>query len=89
MAEIASTTNEALLLDYALKNAKNDDERLLYLGSALEQLRGTFFRQAMFARVRAEDARARGQGRAALGRGALEDLRRYPAPLPRRRPRAW
>ena len=47
-AEIASTTNEALLLDYALKTAKNDDERLLYLGSALEQLRGTFFRQAMF-----------------------------------------
>jgi oligoendopeptidase F len=48
IAEIASTTNEALLLDYALKNAKTDDERLLYLGSALEQLRGTFFRQAMF-----------------------------------------
>ena len=47
-AEIASTTNEALLLDYALKTAKNEDERLLYLGSALEQLRGTFFRQAMF-----------------------------------------
>ena len=47
-AEIASTTNEALLLDYALKTAKDDDERLLYLGSALEQLRGTFFRQAMF-----------------------------------------
>ncbi len=48
VAEIASTTNEALLLDYALKTAKTDDERLLYLGSALEQLRGTFFRQAMF-----------------------------------------
>ena len=48
VAEIASTTNEALLLDYALKTAKNDDERLLYLGSALENLRGTFFRQAMF-----------------------------------------
>jgi len=49
VAEIASTFNEALLLEYALKNAKNDDERLLYLGSALENLRGTFFRQAMFA----------------------------------------
>jgi oligoendopeptidase F len=48
IAEIASTTNEALLLDYALKSSKTDDERLLYLGSALEQLRGTFFRQAMF-----------------------------------------
>ena len=49
VAEIASTFNEALLLEHALKNAKSDDERLLYLGSALENLRGTFFRQAMFA----------------------------------------
>jgi oligoendopeptidase F len=48
VAEIASTLNEALLLDYVLKTAKSDDERLLYLGSALEELRGTFFRQAMF-----------------------------------------
>ena len=49
IAEIASTFNEALLLQHVLAVAKNDDERLLYLGSALENLRGTFFRQAMFA----------------------------------------
>ncbi|MBC7404899.1 MAG: oligoendopeptidase F, partial [Cytophaga sp.] len=48
-AEIASTTNEVFLLDHMLTIAKTDDERLLYLGSALENLRGTFFRQAMFA----------------------------------------
>jgi oligoendopeptidase F len=48
-AEIASTFNEALLQDRMLKSAKTDDERLFYLGSALEGLRGTFFRQAMFA----------------------------------------
>lgn len=48
-AEIASTLNEALLLDYMLKVAKSDDEKLYYLGSALEGLRGTFFRQTMFA----------------------------------------
>ena len=48
-AEIASTVNEQLLLQHVLKRAKNDDERLLYLGSALEGLRATFFRQAMFA----------------------------------------
>ncbi len=48
-AEIASTLNEALLLEHMLKVAANDDERLYYLGSALEGLRGTFFRQAMFA----------------------------------------
>lgn len=49
VAEIASTLNEELLLDRMLKVAKNDDERLFYLGSALENLRGTYFRQVMFA----------------------------------------
>ena len=49
VAEIASTLNEALLLEHALKTAKSDDERLLVLGTALEGLRATFFRQAMFA----------------------------------------
>ncbi len=49
IAEIASTFDEALLLKHVLEVAKTDDERLLYLGSALETLRGTFFRQAMFA----------------------------------------
>ena len=53
-AEIASTLNEALLLEHALKTARSDDERLLYLGSALENLRGTFFRQAMFAEFERE-----------------------------------
>lgn len=48
-AEIASTCAEALLLDHMLKNAKTDDEKLFYLGSALEGLRGTYFRQAQFA----------------------------------------
>jgi len=49
VAEIASTFNEELLLQHVLKTAKSDDERLYYLGTALEQLRTTFFRQAMFA----------------------------------------
>jgi oligoendopeptidase F len=49
IAEIASTFNEELLLDHMLATATSDDERLLYLGSALEGLRGTFYRQAMFA----------------------------------------
>jgi oligoendopeptidase F len=48
-AEIASTLNEALLLDYMLKNARSDDEKLFYLGSALENLRGTYYRQAQLA----------------------------------------
>jgi oligoendopeptidase F len=53
-AEIASTFNEAMLLDHVLKSARNDDERMLYLGSELEKLRGTFFRQTMFAEFERE-----------------------------------
>jgi oligoendopeptidase F len=49
VAEIASTFNEQLLLQRVLEEAKSDDERLYYLGFALEDLRGAFFRQAMFA----------------------------------------
>ncbi|MGB0370762.1 MAG: oligoendopeptidase F [Opitutales bacterium] len=49
IAEIAAIVNELMLQDYSLENAKDDQERLFYLGTALEQLRGTFFRQTMFA----------------------------------------
>ncbi|MDQ6619807.1 MAG: oligoendopeptidase F [Pseudomonadota bacterium] len=81
IAEIASTLNEALLLDHMLKIAKDDDERLLYLGSALEQLRATFFRQAMFAEFE-RDAHARVERGETLSGSSLsrmygELLRRY------------
>ena len=48
-AEIASTTNEVLLQEYMLGQEITDEERLFYLGTALEAVRGTFFRQVMFA----------------------------------------
>jgi oligoendopeptidase F len=48
-AETASITNEMLLNDYLVAGAKNDDERLYYLGQALELIRVDFFRQSMFA----------------------------------------
>jgi len=49
VAEVASTLNEALLLHRMLEESNSPAERLFYLGHALEQLRGTFFRQSMFA----------------------------------------
>ena len=49
IAEIPSTSLELILQDYMVKRAASDDERLFYLGSALEGMRGTFFRQTMFA----------------------------------------
>ena len=48
-AEMASTINEILLQEYMIAGAESDEERLFYLGGALEQIRGTLFRQTMFA----------------------------------------
>lgn len=49
IAEIPSTSLELILQDYMSKNAETIDEKLFYLGHALEGMRGTFFRQTMFA----------------------------------------
>lgn len=46
--EIAAIAKEILLQEYMLEEAASEDERLFYLGYALEQMRGTFFRQVMF-----------------------------------------
>jgi len=48
-AELASTTNEVLLQEYMLAKDLPDEERLYYIDRALEGIRGTFFRQTMFA----------------------------------------
>jgi oligoendopeptidase F len=69
IAEIASTLNEALLLDHMLKIAGSDDDRLFYLGSALENLRTTYFRQAMFATFEREVHARADRGEALTGAG--------------------
>ncbi|MGE3959028.1 MAG: oligoendopeptidase F [Vicinamibacterales bacterium] len=48
-AEVASTFNEALLLDHMLRTIDNDDVRLSLLGQYLEGLQFTVFRQTQFA----------------------------------------
>jgi oligoendopeptidase F len=49
VAEVASTFNEALLIDYMLGQIKDDNTRLSLLGNYLENIKGTVFRQAQFA----------------------------------------
>lgn len=49
LAEVASTCNEALLLNYMLDNVKDKNEKLYLLNYHLEQFRTTVFRQTMFA----------------------------------------
>ncbi|MBU5426380.1 oligoendopeptidase F [Tissierella pigra] len=49
VAEVASTANESLLMDYMLKNVVDKNERLYLLNHYLESFRTTVFRQTMFA----------------------------------------
>ena len=49
MAEVASTLNDNLLLHYMLDQPKDKDTRLFLLGSYLDGLRLTLFRQTLFA----------------------------------------
>jgi oligoendopeptidase F len=46
---VASTFNEALLLDYMLKQIKDEPTRLSLLGNYLENAKSTVFRQTQFA----------------------------------------
>ena len=49
VAEVASTLNEGLLTEYLLRNTDDPEVRLSILNHSLEGLRGTLFRQTMFA----------------------------------------
>ena len=49
VAEVASTVNEALLLNHMLANVKDKNEKLYLLNHYLESFRTTVFRQTMFA----------------------------------------
>ncbi|MBQ6738037.1 MAG: oligoendopeptidase F [Synergistaceae bacterium] len=49
LAEVASTTNEALLLEYLLKNSDSIENKKWLLSYYYDMVRATFFRQAMFA----------------------------------------
>ncbi len=49
VAEVASTCNEALLMEYLLKNTTDKKERAYLINYFLEQFRTTLYRQTMFA----------------------------------------
>ena len=48
-AEVASTTNEVLLIDYMLKNTTDKQQKLYLLNQYLESIRATVYRQTLFA----------------------------------------
>jgi len=54
VAEIASTINENFLNEYMLKNASGKEQKLYLLGTQLDLLRSTVFRQTSFAEFELE-----------------------------------
>ncbi len=80
-AEIASITNEILLQEHLLAQERSDRERLFYLGTALEGIRATFFRQVMFAEFELGMHESAEQGEALSGEKLSERyeklVRRY------------
>lgn len=49
VAEVASTFNECVLLDHMLAQSKDPNEKITLLVQAIDNLAGTFYRQAQFA----------------------------------------
>lgn len=54
LAEVASTLNEALLNDYLLKVTTDKQKRLYIINEYLETIRGTVYRQTLFAEFEKE-----------------------------------
>ncbi len=49
VAEVASTCNESLLMQYLLNNTTDKNERIALINHFLDQFKGTIYRQTMFA----------------------------------------
>ena len=83
-AEIASTCHEILLANYMIGQAKTKDEKLFYLGQLMENYRGTFYRQAMFAefQLQIHDLAEKGDGLSGqkMTEVNLDLLKRYHGP---------
>jgi oligoendopeptidase F len=73
VAEVASTTNEALLLDYMIENAKSKEEKSALLEKFMTNAQQTFFRQTQFAEFEAE-VHARAEKGQIMGADELTQL---------------
>jgi oligoendopeptidase F len=67
VAEVASTFNESLLVDHMLRSMTDDSARLSLLGSYLENIKGTVFRQTQFAEFELAMHRMAKEGRPITG----------------------
>lgn len=63
VAEVASTCNEALLMEYLLGKTTDKKERAYLINHFLEQFKGTLYRQTMFAEFERNIGKLTGEGK--------------------------
>ena len=83
-AEVASTAHELLLGNMMVERGQSKQDKLFYLGQIMENYRGTFFRQSMFAefQLAINDLADKGEGLSGEKMSALylDLLKRYHGP---------
>lgn len=64
LAEIASTTNEILLINYLLSVSKTEEQKKVLFNKLFDEVKGTIFRQTMFAEFeeKMHELHERGEG---------------------------
>jgi len=76
VAEVASTCNEALLMEYLLKNTTDKKERAYLINHFLEQFKGTLYRQTMFAEFELNIGKMVAEGKTLTAEVLCEEYRR-------------
>ena len=83
-AEVASTNHELLLANMMVDRAQSKEDKLFYLGQIMENYRGTFFRQSMFAefQLAINDRATKGEGLSGekMSSMYMDILKRYHGP---------
>ena len=76
VAEVASTCNEALLMEYLLGKTTDRKERAYLINHFLDQFRGTLYRQTMFAEFALNIGKLAAQGRTLTAEVLCEEYRK-------------
>ena len=76
VAEVASTCNEALLMEYLLNKTADKKERAYLINHFLEQFKGTIYRQTMFAEFELNIGRMVAEGQTLTADVLCQEYRR-------------
>ncbi len=76
VAEVASTCNEALLMQYLLRKTTDRTEKMRLLNYFLEQFKGTLFRQTMFAEFELKIAELNQSGTPLTAQTLIDEYRK-------------